>query len=58
VLRGTVQRRSGDLGDLWRVRLRDGHYRVFSPDSVIAATPIAKRTVPRTRRTPEPGNCG
>jgi hypothetical protein len=53
VLRGKVQRRSGDPAGLWRVRLPDGHYRVFSPDSVIAATPIAKRAAARARWTPE-----
>lgn len=44
VLRGKVQYRGS-----WRVRLPDGHYRVFSPDTVIAATPRAKRGAPRPR---------
>jgi hypothetical protein len=40
VLRGTVHRRRGHPRPLWRVRLPDGHYRVVSPESIVAATPV------------------
>ena len=42
VLRGTVCRRRGHPRALWRVRLLDGHYRVVSADSIVAATPVKK----------------
>jgi len=40
VLRGTVHRRPGPGRPLWHVRLPDGHYRVVSADSIVAATPV------------------
>jgi hypothetical protein len=46
VLRGTVHRRRGHARPLWRVRLPDGHYRVVSPESIVAATPVKKEGVP------------
>jgi hypothetical protein len=58
VLRGTVHRRAGHPADLWRVRLPNGRYGVFSADSVIAVTPVAKLTTASARRNPESGDCG
>jgi hypothetical protein len=40
VLRGTVHRRPGHPRPVWQVRLPDGHYRVVSAESVVAATPV------------------
>ena len=46
VLRGTVHRRRGYPRPLWRVRLLDGHYRVVSAESIVAATPVKKEGIP------------
>jgi hypothetical protein len=46
VLRGTVHRRWGQPGPMWRVRLPDGHYRVVSAESIVAATPVKKKGPP------------
>jgi hypothetical protein len=46
VLRGTVCRRRGHARTPWRVRLLDGHYRVVSADSIVAATPVKKEGNP------------
>ena len=40
VLRGTVHPWDGHTRGLWRLRLRDGHYRVFSAQSLVALTPV------------------
>lgn len=51
VLRGTVHRRRGDPPWVWHLRLPDGHYRVISAESVIAATPAKdQRTVHEAAR--------
>jgi hypothetical protein len=46
VMRGTVHRRRGYPRPLWRVRLLDGHYRVLSSESIVAATPVKKERIP------------
>jgi len=43
VLRGRVRRRPGKLQGAWTVRLGDGRYRAFSPETVIAVTQVTKR---------------
>ena len=45
VLRGRLRERSRRADGSWSVRLQNGHYRAFSPESVIAVTPVAKRAV-------------
>ena len=46
VLRGTVHRCRDQPRPLWRVRLPDGHYRVVSAESIVAATPVEKERTP------------
>jgi hypothetical protein len=48
VLRGTLHRRAGQPRPVWQVRLPDGHYRVVSAESIVAATPVKKDGAPET----------
>ena len=54
VLRGTVHPWGGPRQGLWRVRLPDGHHRLFSAEAVLAATPVKKPSAPAQRRARHP----
>jgi hypothetical protein len=54
VLRGRLRRRRGCAKGFWSLRLEDGHCRVFSPETVIAVTPLAPRNGSAALRTQSP----